>query len=107
VIDAFTVLSKKLSHLQGYPVPEKIPSFFLSFPRQVSHTLFSIGTPLDTSKIDFRIGNVGSTGFAPSPYIVLKKLDILSTSRTGNIENIFWFPVPSILPRTLHDSRSP
>jgi hypothetical protein len=65
--------------------------------------LFSIVTPLGTSKIDFGVGNLDSTGFAPSVDIVLKEFDPLPTLRTRNIENIPRFPIPQVLSRTLHD----
>jgi hypothetical protein len=54
--------------------------------------LFNIGTPRGTSKIDFRIGNLGSTEFAPPTHIVLEKFDLLSTLRAGNVEDVPWFP---------------
>jgi len=60
-------------------------------------------TPFGTARIDFRVGDLNSTGFIPSADIVLEKIDLLSTLRAGNIKNILRFPIPQVLSRTLHE----
>jgi hypothetical protein len=76
--------------------------FLLSFRRKGFHALLGIGAPLGASEIDLGIGDLGSTGFAPSADFVLEKLDLLPALWTGDVEYIPRLPIPDVLPRAFH-----
>jgi len=76
--------------------------FLIFFQRIFSNTLLRIIAPIDTSEIEFWVGNPGVALFAASADIVFKKFCGCKANGTINLKDGFFFPVASILSRTFH-----
>lgn len=76
--------------------------FLLFFQIIIADTLLRIVAPIDTSEIEFWVGDPRVTFFTASSDIVLEEFCGGVANGAADLKNVFFFPVARILSRTFH-----